>query len=233
MANRTRALISKIFNFGIARGIVETNPATHVPPPAKLRSRQRVLTEEEIRILWETLESELLTPAMAATFKLRLLTAQRGIEVMSMRWEDIDVEWWTIPPHVAKNGLAHRTYLSPQARAVLEELRIGSDDSAWVFPSPTDDGHLRWVQKAARQLRAVTGFDWTPHDLRRTAAGPEAVRDLRREAPPVWLLAEVAGRFRPLSPLGRGIASVATLAGGLVLGGIATGRFLRDRLKAR
>lgn len=36
MANRTRALISKIFNFGITRGVVEHNPAAHVPPRPSL-----------------------------------------------------------------------------------------------------------------------------------------------------------------------------------------------------
>lgn len=170
MANRTRALISKVFNFGITRGIVEHNPAAHVPPPARLQSRQRVLSEEEIRELWRLLDSDLLTPLMAASFKLRLLTAQRGIEVLSMQWDQIDGIWWTIPPEVAKNGLAHRVPLSTQARAALEKARQMSGGTPWVFPSPREDGPIQWVQKAVHQLRDHTSFDWTPHDLRRTAA---------------------------------------------------------------
>ena len=169
MANRTRALISKIFNFGITRGILEHNPAAYVPPPAKLQSRQRVLSEDEIRELWALLDSDLLTPLMAATFKLRLLTAQRGIEVLSMGWTQIDGDWWTIPPHVAKNGLAHRVPLSDQSMGVLEATRPLSGE-IWVFPSPRGDGPIQWVQKANRQLRDQTTFEWTPHDLRRTAA---------------------------------------------------------------
>lgn len=166
-ANRTRALISKIFNFAISRGIVENNPATHVPAPAKPRSRQRVLSESEIRELWATFDG--LGRHVAASLRLRLLTAQRGIEVMAMRWEDLEGEWWTIPPEVAKNGLAHRVPLSPAALAILAS--VGSDRPArgWVFPS-VRSGHLRWVQKAVSQVREATSFDWTPHDLRRTAA---------------------------------------------------------------
>ncbi len=167
-ANRVRALVSKVYAFGIVRGLVEANPARDVPQPAKPRSRQRVLTEEEIRGMWAALED--VTPLMAATFRLRLLTAQRGIEVLSMRHEDIDGDWWTIPPEVAKNGLAHRVPLSTQARAVLEKIRPVNEHSAWVFPSPRGDSHVRWTGKAAREIRTRTGFEWTPHDLRRTAA---------------------------------------------------------------
>lgn len=128
-----------------------------------------MLSEDEIRELWDLLDSDLLNPLMAASFKLRLLTAQRGIEVLSLEWDQIDGDWWTIPPHVAKNGLAHRVPLSVPAQEVMEAIRPQSSET-WVFPSPRGDGPLRWVQKASRQLRGKTSFDWTPHDLRRTAA---------------------------------------------------------------
>jgi integrase len=82
-ADRTRALISKIFNFGIKRGIVEINPAAGVENPGPERQRDRLLSEDEIRTLWNTLESD---PArMAAIFRLGLLTAQRRGEILGMR----------------------------------------------------------------------------------------------------------------------------------------------------
>lgn len=166
-ANRVRALVSTVFAFGIKRGVVELNPVAGVPRPAPPRSRDRVLTEDEIRRLWAALDAE--TPLMAAHFRLRLLTAQRGIEVLSMRHEDIDGDWWTIPAGVAKNKLAHRVPLSPPARAVLDAIRPLADGSTWVFPA-ANDGHLRWVNKAAGDIRGRLGFDWKAHDLRRTAA---------------------------------------------------------------
>lgn len=168
MANRTLALVSKIFNFGIDREILEVNPAFRVPKPGREEPRQRVLTESEIKDFWRWMDE--LTPLMAATFRLRLLTAQRGIEVMSMRKADLDGEWWTIPPDVSKVGIAHRVPLSPQALAVLEKIGPHNKDSEWVFPSDRDDGHIRSVKKAIQRLREDHGFDWRPHDLRRTAA---------------------------------------------------------------
>ncbi len=169
MANRVRALISKIYNFGIGRDIVEHNPCLGVPMPAKARQRDRVLTVEEIRSLWRALDHE--NPVMAATFQMRLMTAQRGTEVLSMRWAHVDGDWWTIPPEVAKNGLTHRVPLAPQVLALLDELRESTGSSEWVFASPRRQGaHIMAVQKAAERIAKRSKIDFVPHDLRRTAA---------------------------------------------------------------
>ena len=170
MANRTKALISKIYNFGIGRDIVEHNPAFRVPMPTKNRQRDRVLSESEIRAFWQSLD--ILDPVMAATFKMRLVTAQRGLEVLTMRWQDIDGDWWTIPAEKAKNGLAHRVPLSPQALVLLEELRAVTGDSEWVFESSRAPGlHYKSVTRpASRVAEAAEIENFTAHDLRRTAA---------------------------------------------------------------
>lgn len=169
MANRTKALVSKIYNFGIGRDLVEHNPCFGVPMPAKARQRDRVLSEDEIRAVWAALGHE--EQVMAATFKMRLLTAQRGVEVLSMRWADIDGDWWTIPSEVSKNDLAHGVPLSKQARELLDELRPKTGLSTWVFESPRKpDTHISAVQKAANRIARAADVDFVPHDLRRTAA---------------------------------------------------------------
>jgi integrase len=169
MANRTKALISKIYNFGLSRDLVDHNPCLGVPMPAKAKQRDRVLSEDEIRSLWRALDD--LEPVMAATFKMRLLTAQRGVEVLSMRWEHIDGDWWTIPAEVSKNGLTHRVSLAPQTQQLLEQLRPLTGDSEWVFASPRKpNAHITAVQKAAERLVRETEVSFVPHDLRRTAA---------------------------------------------------------------
>jgi integrase len=171
MANHVRALVSKIFNFGIGRDLVEANPCAGVPMPAKPRQRDRVLSVEEIRRLWKVLDDDG-TP-MAVSFKLRLLTAQRGVEVLSMRWADLEGDWWTIPAEVAKNGRSHRVPLSAPALALVEELRGKgkANGSPYLFPSPKrPDEPMAHVQKAAERLVEDAGFKFVPHDLRRTAA---------------------------------------------------------------
>ena len=169
LANRVKALTSKIFNVGIGRGLVENNPATGVAMPAKERQRDRVLSEDEIRAIWRTLDAEDLV--MAASFKLRLLTAQRGDEVLRMKWADIADGWWTIPAEVAKNGLTHRVPLSPQAIALLDQLQPLTGRSPWVFASPRkESAPITAIQKAAERIARGAGADFVPHDLRRTAA---------------------------------------------------------------
>ena len=122
-ANHHLALIRKIFNFAIERDWLEFNPCHMVKKPGKERPRERVLTPEEIRRFWAATETE--PPPIRAAFRLRLLTAQRGGEVLNMRWQDIDLEtkWWVIPSQFAKNGLSHRVPLNGQSVAILEELR--------------------------------------------------------------------------------------------------------------
>jgi integrase len=169
MANRVKALVSKIFNFGVGRDLVEYNPCFGLPMPAKEQPRDRVLTDDEIRAVWRALDEE--DPITGGAFKLRLLTAQRGIEVLSMRWADIDGAWWTIPAEVAKNGLPHRVPFSPQVREILDGLEPITGSSVWVFPSSRKpEQHLGRPQKALRRIRRASSVGFQPHDLRRTVA---------------------------------------------------------------
>jgi hypothetical protein len=47
MANRVRALISKIYNWGVQNEIVEANPVLGVARPSRERARERVLTKDD------------------------------------------------------------------------------------------------------------------------------------------------------------------------------------------
>ena len=78
-ANRIRALISKIFNFGISREMVEFNPCSQLEQPASERSRDRVLTDAEICTFWTMLGLVQLTHGRGARpgGDLRLLRATR------------------------------------------------------------------------------------------------------------------------------------------------------------
>lgn len=181
MANRVKALLNKMFNWGVLNEIVNTNPAYLVPMPAKEHQRDRVLNEDEIKRLWCALDQlrdgeqrnrkyRILT---GATLKLRLLTAQRGGELQSMEWSELDLDsgWWTIPGSKTKNGLTHRVFLSAQSLRIIEEARkiCEKTPSQYVFPGPRGN-HIDNVQKAIKKMRVAAGINFTGHDLRRTAA---------------------------------------------------------------
>ena len=181
-----RAVLSKMFEWATDQEILPANPAAGVKLPSQVRrhlkkgGRDRVLSDEEIGILWRDLdqleadaEIKSQAPVSAAAFRLILLTAQRPGEVFSMRWCDVeDGEWWVVPAEVAKNGEANRVYLSPQARQVLRDLHAHTGGGRWVLASPYKEGaHLTTIKTANNGILARTGMrHWTPHDLRRTAA---------------------------------------------------------------
>jgi integrase len=167
-ANRTLEIVRKLFNWAIGRDIVQVNPCHRLPKPSSENGSDRVLNEAEIRAVWKAMEAE--APLTAAMFKLRLLTAQRGAEVLAMRWDQISDGWWTIPAEVAKNGLAHRVPLAPQAQLLLDAIRPLSADTGWVFPGAGSARHRVAVYKDHNRIRDRSGVSFVPHDLRRTAA---------------------------------------------------------------
>lgn len=183
MANRVRALLRKIFNWAITADIVESNPVYLVPAPGKEHQRDRVLTQEEIKRVWNAIDADKkdtddahlkIKTLSAGALKLRLLTAQRGAEVMSMEWSELDMatRWWTIPEEKTKNGLTHRVPLTALALKIIKEMKSAVRDdypSKYVFPSPKGDTHIDNPQKAIQRIQETTGIDFVGHDLRRTA----------------------------------------------------------------
>ncbi len=171
MANRTLALVRKMFNFAIEHDWLETNPCHMIKQLAPETQRERVLSEDEIRSVWKALDDEHLI--IAALFRLRLLTAQRGGEVNGATWVEMNLAggWWTIPAERSKNGLAHKVPLSPQALLILKQLRKKTGKSPWVFPSRRKAGqHITHAQKAIERIVERSHVDFRGHDLRRTAA---------------------------------------------------------------
>lgn len=174
-ANRTLAMIRKMFNYALGRDIVSANPCNGIPAPARERRRDRVLTDIEIRALWEGLAQLSMSEGSKLALQLELVTAQRKGEIISAEWAefDLDNQMWTIPASKAKNGLAHRVPLSPLALQILAAIRNASSHERWLFPSPRGQSCVTApsIDHAVRRTRDHLGIsDFTPHDLRRTAA---------------------------------------------------------------
>ena len=197
-ANRLLELIRRVFNFAIRREIVEANPCVQVKKPGVERAKDRVLSRIEIGELWLSLDGEWFTDHCAAALKLILATAQRPGEVITMCWENADLKggWWTIPAARAKNDLAHRVPLNETTLQILESLpRI----SSWVFPSPRKDQpmHRNALGLALRRARKrcadpLEVCDFSPHDLRRTAASHMA-----SEGVPRFVIGRVLNHVEP------------------------------------
>jgi integrase len=174
-SNRTLALVRGVFQYAVDREELEANPALRIPRRHLYAEtpRERVLAEEEVRLLWSLFDR--LQPTVAAAWRLILLTAQRPGEVLSMRWRDLERDsrgsWWNLPAELTKTNRAHRVPLSPQAVAVIEVLRPLTGSTEWVLASHADGKRLTWLSHSSARLRKWSGLEhFTPHDLRRTAA---------------------------------------------------------------
>lgn len=181
MANRTFALARHMFAFALEREIVPGNPCAGMKRPAVEQSRDRILSDDELRSLWKALPA--LPKWFGVAVKLYLFTAQRHNEVLKMHRAELDLDtgWWTIPASRTKNGMIHRVPLTAYTHEVLTDWLQSSPDSEWTFPSPRRDGPLATVQKPFGLLRDTVGLDFTTHDLRRTASSTMTRFDVGRE----------------------------------------------------
>ncbi len=182
-ANRTLAVVRRMFGWALSRDIVSANPCAGVKAPGQETRRDRVLIVDEIASLWRALDNPELaiSKTIRLALKLQLATGQRKGEVVGAEWAefDLDEKVWTIPAGRAKNKLAHRVPLSPLALSVLRAANIEQqkgaalDAPSWLFPSPRTGSPVTGpaVDHAMRNNRDALGTgDATPHDLRRTAA---------------------------------------------------------------
>ena len=185
-ANRVLALVRKMFNFAIERDMIEASPCVMVRAPGKEKSKDRVLTEDEIKTFWKKLYSTNMATSSKLALKLLLLTAQRRGEVATAEKKDFNLEscWWTIPAEKAKNGLAQRVPLSPQAINIIERAKqISEDKNPYLFPSPRGKKSMTAtaLTRAVSRNRDTFGISsFTPHDLRRTAASMMASSGIER-----------------------------------------------------
>ena len=187
-ANRTLRIIKKMFSFAVKRGVLDASPCMEIDPPAKENQRERVLTEEEIKIFWFGLDKAKMSDATKLVLRLLLITAQRKGEVSQAEWSEIDLKnkWWTIPKERSKNERIHRVPLSPMAIDIFKQAKLLAGDSRWVFPSSKSlPVTPRSISRAIRNNSEKKSSDnrkhtppygdffkidhFTPHDLRRTA----------------------------------------------------------------
>ncbi len=170
-ANRTLAAIRKMFNWAVARDILTASPCVGVKPPTPERSRDRVLSDDELKLIWQTAGQ--VGGSFGSLARLLMLTGQRRNEVAEMRWDelDLDTRLWTLPRERMKSDQPHEVPLSAAVVAILESVpRIA--DSAFVLTT-TGKAPSNGYSKGKRRLDALLPKDmpaWRLHDLRRTVA---------------------------------------------------------------
>jgi integrase len=169
-ANRTFAVVRKLFNWCVARDIVAASPCIAVKRPAKEQTRDRVLSDDELRHVWRAADQ--VGAPLGSLVKLLILTGQRRDEVARMSWLELDLEnkLLRLPRERVKNNRAHDVPLSPQALSVIEALpRFVESPHVLTTNGNVPTRNYNWGMRRLRS-KLPPMPPWTLHDLRRTCA---------------------------------------------------------------
>ena len=177
-ANRTLALLSKMFSLAIRWGWRPDNPCRGVErfPEDK---RTRYLSAEEIGWLTKTL-AEYEDQRAANVVRLCLLTGCRRGEALGATWDQLNLEAgiWEKPAALTKQNTMHRAPLGDAATSLLRGILAdaakgenGAPVSRYVFPGKSPDAHLSNIKDSWQVIRKAAGIaDVRLHDLRHTYA---------------------------------------------------------------
>jgi integrase len=184
MANRMRAYLSALFQYGLffddsteslTRGVkfyLNHNPVHAVKKVLKNEKvGDRSLNDSEIFAFWQALENSKINICRMNVFKLLLITGQRVEEVAGMTWDEIDLKdcLWSLPSTRTKNKRSHIVPLNQVAIKIIRSTPKYHDK--YVFPGqelskplPTDG----FAQALSRLLENTNIDKFVPRDLRRT-----------------------------------------------------------------
>lgn len=177
-ANRVLAHTRKFLNWCVERDILQSSPAAGIKAPADETARDRVLSDDEIRLFWAACDHA--GYPFGPMAKLLLLIGQREGEVGGMTFAEIAGDTWSLAPNRTKNARAHDVPLSQAAQAILGGVERIKSKAGYVFTT-TGETSVSGFSKALGRMRAkmnelakeaageaVEIDHWTFHDLRRT-----------------------------------------------------------------
>jgi integrase len=170
-ANRARIALSSFFAWAMREGLAETNPVVGTNRPTEERSRDRVLSNDELARIWAACRDD----DYGRIVRLLILTGQRREEVGGVAWDEIDFSQgcWSVPRNRTKNGLPHDV---PLTNPVIALLRGQPHRGGRSLVFGEAGGPFQGWSKAKAALDKRILADGTPiaawrlHDIRRTVA---------------------------------------------------------------
>lgn len=144
MARRALQTCGQVFDFALAHGLVERNPARDVKPEAALKPRTTThyarLDAKELPELLRKMQAYAGSPFTRYAMQLMALTFVRTGELIAARWDefDLDAAEWRIPAVRMKMRTPHIVPLSTQAVDALRCLHELKGLSGLLFPGERD-----------------------------------------------------------------------------------------------
>lgn len=173
-AEKRRQVIGAMFRWGLAKGYVTVDPTQGTQSYGRGEPRERVLSPDEIRSLWDWLDAgaENMPPDCIDVLRLQLCLGARVGEIAGISSAELRVDEgrmiWTLPATRSKNKRERITPLVGRARGLVERA-IARRGAGPLFLTAltqrpltsTDIGH-------ALKIRSLPCAHFSTHDLRRT-----------------------------------------------------------------
>jgi integrase len=176
-AHKLKSHISQIMRYGIACGLVYSNPArdlTWALTPKNPVHRPAVTDPREIGRLMAGIE-RMRRGVKRCALKFLALTFVRSSELRRAEWQEIqwDVAEWRIPAARMKMKRAHIVPLARQALETLRELRSLDKSARWLFPAFRGSRDCPMTASVLRKGIFALGYGrdvMCPHGFRAMAA---------------------------------------------------------------
>lgn len=179
--NRYRSFIMRAFSLAAKSGWITATP--HISTQREPKVRVRWIEKDQARNLVESLESEWMKRVVSFT----LLTGARKGEILSMKWESVNLSRRiaVVTADNAKSGKARPLPLNDEAVKIITSC---DPDSDYVFSR--NGGKANQISRGefSRALNRVGITDFRFHDLRHTWASWHV-----QNGTPLMMLKEMGG----------------------------------------
>jgi integrase len=173
-ANLALKTITTFFNWCVPR-YIKHSPCTGLKAPNKTTPRSRVLSDDELRAIYQVALND------GGTFSkimiLLMLTGLRRTEcaVIEKSWISISNATISIPPNVTKNGRLHVAPFSALTASIIKQQLSSDEKTPYIFPvASSSQPFTNWSRSKADLDKACGVRDWVIHDLRRSYASNHA-----------------------------------------------------------
>lgn len=165
LANRVLHYISKMLKWAVGVGYIDSNSASDIPKPFRERSRERVLSLDELLAILSACDS--LAASQASFVKFLLFSGQRLNEIAKLTSDEIMLDHIAIPRDRNKSGEVMITPLLPHLKQIIDNCPRGN--GKFIFSTTSGEKPLSGFSQIKTLLQKKSGTsDWTFHDFRRS-----------------------------------------------------------------
>ena len=170
--NRSRALLSSMFNVAFEREIIEQSPMTRVKKLVEQNQIERYLSEDELKRLMNVLANhhahDIDNQIIVGIVEMLLLTGARKGEVLNLKWSDLDENNHLWKLNENKSGKPRIIQLNSQAQQIIRRM---SRKYLYVFANPKTGLPFNDIRKTFQKiLEAAQIENFRIHDLRHNFA---------------------------------------------------------------